>query len=310
MHEASKKSKTYIAWLPNADLSEGRHAVKFSLSEKISTTDATVCLEIFSLYLVIDLSAGASASSYPVSGLYEIPGGSWGDEYKTTKLVLRLVTPGSFKMQGSTATTLTKPFYIGVFEVTQKQWSLVMGSDPCSSTSYGKGDTYPVHFVSYNMIRGSTNGAKWPASSAVDSSSFLGKLQAKTGLDFDLPTEAQWEYACRAGTTTTYYWGDSMNDKYAWYSTGSKAHPVGGKAPNAWGLYDMSGNVCEWCLDWEGTLSYGMDPTGPSSGSYRVERGGSWVSTANGCRSSYRSGDFPSYESGSSGFRLVRTLPQ
>ncbi len=269
------------------------------------------------LYCVIDLSAGSSASSYPVSYLYAEPSGSVNkDEYKTTKLVLKRIPAGSFIM-GSDQTneshrvTLTQDFYMGVFEVTQKQWSLVMGSDPCSSTSYGKGNTYPVHYVSYNMIRGSSNGAQWPSSSAVDSSSFLGKLQAKTGLAFDLPTEAQWEYACRAGTTTTYYWGNSMNGNYAWYTSNSsgKTHPVGGKTPNAWGLYDMSGNVWEWCLDWYGTLSYGTDPKGSSSGSSRVSRGGSWSSDGSGCTSSYRYRYDPSYTSRSSGFRLSRTLP-
>ena len=102
------------------------------------------------------------------------------------------------------------------------------------------------------MMRGSTKGAKWPSSAEVDASSFLGKLQARTGINFDLPTEAQWEYACRAGTTTTYYWGSSMSGDYAWYvsNSGSESHPVGGKKPNAWGLYDMCGNgsqrFCFW----------------------------------------------------------------
>jgi formylglycine-generating enzyme required for sulfatase activity len=215
-------------------------------------------------------------------------------------------------MQGSTNVTLTKPFFCGLFEVTQKQYELVTGSNPCSSTSYGKGNTYPVHYVSYNMIRGSSDGAKWPSSSAVDSSSFMGKLRTCTGLDFDLPTEAQWEYACRAGTTTTYYWGDSMNDNYAWHSgnSSSKTHPVGTKTANAWGLYDMSGNVWEWCLDWSGTLAYGTDPKGSSSGSNRVERGGSWHGSAVYCASSYRGGTNPSSGYGVDGFRLVRTLSE
>ena len=208
--------------------------------------------------------------------------------------------------------TLTKPFYMGIFEVTQRQYELVMGSNPCSSTSFGKGDTYPVHYVTYNAIRGTSNGAKWPSSSAVDSSSFMGKLRARTGLDFDLPTEAQWEYACRAGTTTAYYWGDTMNGNYVWYGSNSsrKTQTVGTKTSNAWGLYDMSGNVCEWCLDWYGTLAYGTDPKGSSSGSYRVQRGGSWGEDADSCTSSCRDGHKPSYELSLYGFRLVRTLPE
>jgi formylglycine-generating enzyme required for sulfatase activity len=216
-------------------------------------------------------------------------------------------------MQGSTNVKLTKPFFCGLFEVTQRQYELVTGANPCSSASYGKGNTYPVYYVSYNMIRGSSNGAKWPSSSAVDSSSFMGKLRARTGLDFDLPTEAQWEYACRAGTTTTYSYGDSANGNYMWYSVNSSntTHPVGTKSASLWGFYDMHGNVWEWCLDWHsGTLAYGTDPKGSSSGSRRVRRGGSWYSDASCCTSSYRIFDLPSNESCSGGFRLVRTLSE
>jgi len=262
-------------------------------------------------YCVIDLSGGASASSYPVSYLTDIPLVGWTDEYKTAKLVLRLIEPGSFKMGGSHDVTLTKPFYCGVFEVTQRQWELVTGSNPCSSTSYGKGNSYPVHLVSYNMIRGISTGSGWPASSAVDSSSFLGKLRARTGLDFDLPTEAQWEYACSAGTTTTYSYGNSANGNYMWYgsNSGSLSHEVGTKLPNPWGLYDMHGNVWEWCLDWyASSLSGGTEPKGYSSGANRVVRGGGWNRNASYCTSSYRYNGGPSYVYSSYGFRLVRTL--
>ena len=258
------------------------------------------------LYLVADLSAGANASTYPISYLGSVPSGGWTDAYKTTKLVLRRIPAGTFKMQNESNVTLTKPFYIGVFEVTQKQWELVMESNP----SYFGGDALPVEKVSYNTIRGSSNGANWPSSSAVDSSSFMGKLRVRTGLNFDLPTEAQWEYACRAGTTTTYYWGNSMNGNYAWYIDNSSGttHKVGTKTPNAWGLYDMSGNVWEWCVDWYGTLVYGADPKGSSSGAYRVLRGGSWNYYTGNCTSSSRHNNYPSDEYVSNGFRLVRTL--
>ena len=262
------------------------------------------CDEVF---LVIDLSAGAYASSYPISYLMDVPSGGWSDTYKTTMLVLRYIHAGTYKMQNTSNVTLTRPFYIGVFEVTQKQYELVMGSNP----SQNKGDNRPVEQVSYNEIRGSSNGAKWPASSAVDSTSFMGKLRDRTGLNFDLPTEAQWEYACRAGTTTTYYWGVSMDGNYAWYYDNSSGmtHTVGTKTPNAWGLYDMSGNVWEWCLDWYGTLAYDTDPKGSSSGADRVVRGGGWAFRADRCASSYRSFDNPSsgFYNYSFGFRLVRT---
>ena len=150
--------------------------------------------------------------------------------------------------------------------------------------------------VSYNAIRGEINGAKWPTSSAVDSTSFMGKLRARTGLNFDLPTEAQWEYACRAGTATTFSYGDSEDGDYMWYksnSTGSQ-HEVGAKQPNSWGLYDMHGNVNELCLDWFGTLPGGTDPKGPSSGSWRVLRGGVWYVYADNCTSSFRNSIGPS----------------
>ena len=261
-------------------------------------------------YCVIDLSGGADALSYPVSYATDVPSGN---VYKTMKLVLRLVEPGTFMMDGKYEVTLTKPFYCGVFEVTQRQWELVMGSNPCSSISCAKGNSNPVEHVSYDMIRGSSNGARWPYSSAVDTTSFLGKLRTKTGINgFDLPTEAQWEYACRAGTTTTYYWGGWMDDRCCWYrdNSDSTTHPVGEKRPNAWGLYDMSGNVEELCLDWWGTRTSGVtDPVGPSSGPYRITRGGSsWDSNPDICSSSNRSAARPSEGHFSRGFRIVRTL--
>ena len=303
----------------DTDMAEGTHHVVWDLnaqglefkSEDVVFTVAYATL--FKQYCVIDLSDGANAASYPVTYMDESPSGGFNtDEYKTTKLVLRLIEPGTFMMGGSYQVTLTKPFYCGLFEVTQRQWELVMGGNPCSTTSYGKGNSYPVHYVSYNMIRGLSNGAQWPSSSAVDSSSFIGNLRAKTGLsDFDLPMEAQWEYACRAGTTTTYYWGNSMDGSYCWYPSNSSmtTHPVGGKTANAWGLYDMSGNVWEWCLDRYGNLTSGVtDPVGASTGSYRVIRGGGWNNDVIFCTSSYRDDYDPSYGNFINGFRLVRTL--
>ena len=300
-------------------LTDGTHTLVWDLdADGLSIKSTNVVFNVScetseALYCVIDLSGGANATNYPVTYLAAEPSGGFNvDAYKTTKLVLRRLAAGSFIMGDNQAdethrVTLTKPFYMGLFEVTQKQWSLVMGSNPSSFF----GETCPVERVSYNMIRGSSAGAGWPASSAVDATSFLGKLQVKTGLNFDLPTEAQWEYACRAGTTTTYYWGNSMDGNYAWYTSnsGSKAHPVGGKTPNAWGLYDMSGNVWEWCLDWDGTLAYGTDPKGSSSGSYRVFRGGSWYDNGSFSTSSFRLIITPSYTSSNNGFRLSRTLP-
>ncbi len=261
-------------------------------------------------YLVIDLAGGANASSYPVTYLAEPPEGGFNtDEYKTTKLALRRLEPGPVPTHDA---TLTKPFYVGLYEVTQKQWELVMGTRPSYFSNDSDFAMRPVEQVSYDMIRGSSLGAQWPASNAVDSDSFLGALRARTGLDFDLPTEAQWEYACRAGTTTTYGYGDSANGDYMWYGDNSsrQTHAVGEKLPNAWGLYDMHGNVWEWCLDWDGSSLSGNDPVGSSSGSYRVLRGGGWYSYADYCSSSYRFNDYPSYSYDNDGFRLVRTLTE
>ena len=270
------------------------------------------------LYCVIDLSAGPNADKYPVSYLPAEPKGGWTDEYKTTKLVLRRIEPGKFKMGGEYEVTLTKPYYMGVFEVTQKQYKLVTGSNP----SKFKGDIRPVEKVSWNMIRGDSDSYNWPSTVNVDSSTFMGKIQARTGLSFDLPTEAQWEYACRAGTTSKYNnGGDTVDDlkRLGLYkSKNSKTNndgysTVGSYLPNAWGLYDMHGNLAEWCLDWykEGKLSGGVtDPSGSSSGKSRVRRGGSWTSEANHCTSSYRNGRGPSSCEQFIGFRLVRTLSE
>ena len=310
---------TNMATQLSGDLSleEGTHAIVwdmdaegFPLPFKSSNVVFIVSCEITpAMYCVIDLSGGADATSYPVTYMAEPPSGGFNvDEYKTTKLVLRRIEAGTFIMGNdqsdeSHRVILTKPFFCGIFEMTAKQNSLVMGWE----LPYG--DTLPV-WVTYNVIRGSSNGANWPSSSAVDPISFIGKLRTRTGLDFDLPTEAQWEYACRAGTTTTYYWGDSMNDGYAWYVGNSShtAHPIGTKTANAWGLYDMSGNLFEWCLDRYGNLAYGTDPKGPSSGGERVVRGGYWCNPANCCDSSFRASYEPSNNYDSHGFRLVRTL--
>ena len=249
--------------------------------------------EIDPLYIVVDLSGGTSAASYRVTMLSDVPAGGWTDEYKTTKLVLRKITAGKMP-RTDVDITLTKDYYIAIFELTQKQWELVMGSNP----SNFDGDTLPVDNVTYNNIRGSSNGSQWPASNAVDATSFMGKLRAKTGIDFDLPTEAQWEYACRAGSLGDYglLADGTMGtiDAMGWYGYG-QTHVVGTKTPNAWGLYDMHGNVCERCLDWYSSSGYsGTDPVGATSGYYgRVMRGGAWGANAEYCTATNRSWEYP-----------------
>jgi formylglycine-generating enzyme required for sulfatase activity len=253
-------------------------------------------------YMIIDLSGGSSASSYPVSYLSSVPVGGWTDEYKTTKLVMRRVPKGTFTMGSATGyadnetlhdVTLTKDFYLGIFEVTQKQWELIRGTTP----SFFTGDTLPVERVYYSDIRGNDVGKGWPANNKVDYDSFIGNLRTKTGLaDLDLPTEAQWEYACRAGTTGEY--AGSVNDLgwHAGNTAPARTQVVGAKQANPWGLYDMHGNVWEICLDW---YSYSLgsmeqiDPPGPGGVNpgalpLRVMRGGAYNQPAEHLRSAVR----------------------
>ena len=269
-------------------------------------------------YAVIDLSGGVNAQSYPISYLNKEPDGGWTDEYKTTKMVLRFIPPGTF-MMGSPSdelynesyyetlhkVTLTIPFYMGVFETTQKQWELIMGTTP----SRYAGDARPVERVSYDMIRGSVNGAGWPTHNQVEDDSFMGKLRSKTNALFDLPTEAQWEYACRAGAATTWNNGTTITNKYSDGNLNklgrnnyncndgkggyNNCHTkVGSYLPNVWGLYDMHGNVYEWCLDWYDSYSGdAVDPKGPEGKYYsRIIRGGHFGSRASYCRSASRNG--------------------
>ena len=188
---------------------------------------------------------------------------------------------------------ITKAYYLGAYEVTQEQYEKVMGNNPSNS----KGDAKPVEMVSWN-----------------DAVMFCQKLSEKEGVEYRLPTEAEWEYACRAGTSTGYSFGDddSQLRKYAWYSGNSNApHAVGQKLPNVWGLFDMHGNVWEWCQDWYG--DYGnekvvIDPTGPASGIYRVLRGGAFIGRPpKYVRSAARTYVQPAYRGLGSGFRLART---
>ena len=264
-------------------------------------------------YLVVDLSGGSSAVCFPVSWCDFDPHRGWGDEYKTTKLVLRRVPPGTFIM-GEEKTnkyhrvTLTQSFFIGVFEVTQRQWELVVGTRP----SYFNDDyeKRPVENVSFDMIRGKELGARWPKGDEVDVDSFLGVLRNRTGLDFDLPTEAQWEWACSAGTESKYSYGSVPDGRYMWYygNAEQQTHEVGLKLPNRWKLYDMHGNVAEWCLNRNSPLWYGNDPRGFSVGTYRMQRGGAWAVDERLCTTFSRSCGESSDCRVITGFRVVLRL--
>lgn len=213
-----------------------------------------------------------------------------------------LVEGGTFEMGSNDGESDEEPihsvtvnsFYIGKYEVTQKEWVDVMSNNPCRF----KGDNLPVASVSWDEIQ-----------------VFLSKLNQKTGKKYRLPTEAEWEYAAKGGNKSKgYEYSGSKNlDEVAWYdnNSGSQTHPVGTKAPNELGIYDMSGNVWEYCSDYYENNYYSISPNnnpkGPSGWAERVLRGGSFYSVINNCRSSDRkSNSLWKLGSGDVGFRLAQ----
>ncbi len=188
---------------------------------------------------------------------------------------------------------ITESFYLGMYEVTQAQWQAVMGSNP---SQFKSGGDFPVEMVSWN-----------------DCQAFCRKLSLRAEHKVRLPTEAEWEYACRAGTTTVYSFGvdDGALADYAWFAhnSGKQTHAVGQKRPNAWGLYDMHGNMWEWCNDWYSADYYSRSPVanprGPTSGNARVQRGGSWTDVAHYVRSAIRIYGPPDVLRAHNGFRLA-----
>ena len=314
---------------------------------------------IYPKYLVVDLTDGSY--NYTNEGPVLDHAGCRKDE-----LWLRFIPAGTFTMGSATdepgylddenqhQVTLTKPYYIGIFECTQYQWEMVMSkhwtesTQPSTRPSWFNVEgwqTRPVEKVSYKYIRGGEDGNGWPDSDGVDANSFMGLLRTATGLTFDLPTEAQWEYACRAGESGPLNTGAELTDdnmalagRYrgnSGYVNGCEDDPsimnwspeqgtamVGSYAPNSWGLYDMHGNVFEWCLDWNYSEPYETgtdgnpieDPVGASYdseyGDSRAIRGGSWCSPASECRSGHRSTTYYVATEANHGFRIVcLTLP-
>lgn len=239
----------------------------------------------YAQYMIIDLSGGSTATSYPVSHMTVAKSAIDAtfniDEYKLTKLVLRRIRAGTFIMgspddeektvPGSKApqyqhketqhqVTLTKDYYIGVFPVTQQQYYQVMNANPSKfkGTSYPGCEKAPVEYLYYKHVRGANKGLAVPITGEVDEGTFLYNIRLRSGVDtLELPTAAQWEYAVRAGTTGSTYFGNNvikdaeLLGRYCWYSgnSGSRTHSVGEKLPNPWGLYDMLGNTFEFCLD-------------------------------------------------------------
>jgi formylglycine-generating enzyme required for sulfatase activity len=222
--------------------------------------------------------AGGNRKSLPKEYTADLGGG--------VKLEMVLIPAGEFLMGSPDSergaandekpqhrVRITQPFYMGKYPVTQEQWTAVMGDNP----SHFKGAKNPVEWVSWE-----------------DCLRFLRRLNEKAGGGkWQFPTEAQWEYACRAGSTTIYCFGNEESglDDYGWYdkNSGGKSHPVGEKKPNAWGLYDMNGSIWQWVLDWYDPAYYAHsptdDPAGPATGTERVSHGGSWASPARSARS-------------------------
>lgn len=278
------KKEGYADKVVTAEVKEGETTVISGALEKIAS-DGVV--------------AGGGVSN----GTSTSVGGTLEFNFNGVKFVMVPVQGGTFTMgataeQGSDAYSDEKPahsvtlssYYIGQTEVTQELWTAVMGSNP----SFFKGTNLPVEYVTWN-----------------DCQTFITKLNSATGKRFRLPTEAEWEYAARGGNKSRRYKYSGSNDvgSVAWYdgNSGDKTHPVATKSPNELGIYDMSGNVWEWCQDWYESYSSRAqtNPTGPSSGSNRVRRGGSWCCNARNCRSSNRYHYTPSCSRNILGLRLV-----
>ena len=282
-HNVEIRKSGYATSRQTVTISEGQTA---SISGSLTSTASTSGTNVLS-----------SSSSSPSGNTITIP------VKNGISIEMVKVEAGSFNM-GATPemqapyevekpvhrVTLTNNYYIGKYEVTQALWQAVMGSNP----SYFKGDDLPVEQVSWN-----------------DCQDFISKLNAMTGKRFRLPSEAEWEYAARGGKKSRgyQYSGSNTLGDVAWYegNSGSKTHAVGTKQPNELGIYDMTGNVYEWCQDWYGSYSSSpqTNPIGAVSGSSRVDRGGSWFFTAKHCRSSYRFNLTPDYRLNFLGLRLV-----
>ena len=344
-----------ITWRP--DLSWPDHKVADGCARAVVTAWA---LDNTPDYMAVDVSAAAQPDTqtyYPAADF--VPGGVTNGLYKTTKLLMRKImakdvewTMGSTTLEtqrdaaseGTHQVTLTNNYYIGVYEITQSQWSLVATNSSQKGYFTTEPAMRPMEQVCYNEIRNAANTTtantsyNWP--NDPNPSSFLGLLRSKTGLDFDLPSEAQWEFAARAGNGVG-YWGDGSailnadtdanlnllgryerNGGRVLNGTGTTyADPatscgvtngtaiVGSYAPNAWGLYDTAGNVWEWCLDWYHSdlgSAAATDPAGPASGSSRVMRGGGWNSADPLVgRSAGRNFATPNDASGDPGFRIM-----
>lgn len=329
-----------IVWDPMVtDYTNNRALTKFTV--QLAVTNVAT-------YLIVDMDTGTIT---PYDCGTNLMTEATNDLYKSSKMLFRRIPVGTYTMGNVTnavrsrEVTISKDFYIGVYEVTRTQWGKIMGVPSVTGTRAVRGPTYydvrevpGTNAAMSDAVIGtgydgsSAMSPEWPQSSAVGSASFMGQLRAKTHKTwFDLPTAAQWEYACRAGTTTDYNNGknavtnpatgfDMTLGTLAWYNanTPNNASIVGSKLPNAWGLYDMHGDLEEWCLDWYSSVndptsgSYSTtaqtDPVGPSSGSTRVLRGGGYASNYANCMSYMIGGQSPNRTYWTYGFRVVLNI--
>jgi formylglycine-generating enzyme required for sulfatase activity len=232
--------------------------------------------------LIVTLEAGEKTFTSPATGAQFV-----------------LIAPDTFLMGDEESSsrhrvTITKPFYMQTTEVTQGQWKKIMGDNP--SIFKNCGESCPVENISWLMAQ-----------------AFIRKINQIERTDkYRLPSEAEWEYACRAGTTTKYSFGNGIDElsDYAWYNKNSdnRTHPAAQKKPNAWGLYDMHGNVWEWCMDWQNDnpSNAATDSRTTSYAQHRVMRGGSWPNNPATLTSAFRGQDYPVVQSHDIGFRIVR----
>lgn len=295
-HERTQSIAEFVSNLENRANKSKKHIFKSGWLWAV-----VVAVTIVAIWLMVPFNKGASSDNSSNDSIYT-------PKIKTfyangVPFEMVEVRGGTFRMgatseQGCDAYDWEKPvhsvtlsgYYIGKTEVTQALWKAVMGSNP----SYFKGDDLPVENVSWD-----------------DCQVFVRKLNSLTGQNFRLPTEAEWEFACRGGNNSLgyKYSGSDNIDNVAWYdgNSGDKTHPVATKSANELGIYDMSGNVWEWCCDWYGDYTSGAltNPKGPESGSLRVIRGGGWNIFARCCRSSFRHFNFPTHRNYILGLRLA-----
>ena len=310
---STNQSVTIICTTPNSTIYYTTDGV---------TTPTTSSTQYTGTAITVVVNPATTLKAIAVAPFYSQSGISSAAYYSSFAMVS--IPAGSFN--NGTSTVTLSAFRMSKYDITQSKYQAIMGYNPSSFSGNSDAATCPVEWVTWfdavefcnklstadgltpvYSITGRTPASGYPITSATVSPTW-------TNSGYRLPTEAQWEYAARAGTTTTYYWGNDSSDatvgQYAWYGTNSssKTHAVGQKLPNAWGLYDMAGNVWQWCWDWWGTYPGGAqtDPMGAASGADRVGRGGSWLYGASSCTVSLRSNNDPNYQSINVGFRVVR----